>query len=156
MSKQVCEPCKTVVVLAVVVSAVIGDRAQADPEDSQKPGKAAEQLLGTWKMTSIEQNGQTIKPPLEMMFTFKTDTVEQKVAGRSQTSKYKLNADKPEHLDIVRERDGESRIFKMVFSIEGDKLRMCSGRPGAERPTKFASEGGYSIQLLERVKAQDE
>ena len=140
--------------LAVVMSVVVCDRVTAGPKDSETPGKAGEKLLGTWKMTAIEQNGKKIKPPIEMEFTFKQDTVEQKAVGRTQTSKYKLDPKNPNHLDIVRERGGQSRVFKMIFSIKDNALRMCSGRPGAERPTKFSSEGGYSIQLLERVKTQ--
>ena len=71
----------------------------------------AKQLLGTWNMVEVEQNGEKRKTP-GFTFTFNEDnTVEQTVAGRSQTSKYKLDPDNPKHLDLTQERARRQRTF---------------------------------------------
>jgi len=139
-----------------MISGVASDRQTAGLQDSDTPAKGVvgKELQGAWKMVEIEERGRKIKPPIEMVFTFEQDAVEQKVGGRSQSSKYKLDAKNPTHLDILRERGGETRVFKMIFSVKGNTLKICSGRPGAARPEKFSSENAYSIQLFQRVKEE--
>jgi len=143
-------------VLAIMISGVASDELTAKPQDSNMPalGVVGMELMGSWRMIEIEERGRKIMPPIEMVFTFGQDTVEQEAGGRSQSSKYKLHAKNPTHLDILRERGGETRVFKMIFSVKGNTLKICSGRPGAARPEKFSSENDHSIQLFRRVKQE--
>jgi uncharacterized protein (TIGR03067 family) len=110
-------------------------------------------ILGAWKMIEIQEGGNKMPPPVEMIFTFDKETLEQKIAGRSRKSQYKIDTTKdPMQLDLVQELAGQKREFKMLFVLDGDTLKICSKRANNERPTAFESKDGASITVFQRMK----
>ncbi len=109
-------------------------------------------LLGKWRMTEIQQGGNSSTPPAEMMLTIEKDTMLHEGPGRSTEFKYHVDAKNPGHLDM----DNSGRMIKMLYKIDGDQLKLISKPPGDERPISFETDGGYSIQVLERVETMEQ
>jgi uncharacterized protein (TIGR03067 family) len=61
---------------------------------------------------------------------------------------------KPARIDLLRQGLKESALG--IYELKGDRLKMCYGEPGKDRPEKFESESGDRLFLLEleRVKAK--
>jgi uncharacterized protein (TIGR03067 family) len=132
---------------------------RATPVFGEEP-KEDEKLKGTWLLTEGEIGGKTI--PQEEL---KKNNIVKFGAGKITTSEegkpddkvetqYKVDpAKKPKTIDITPETP-ERGVILGIYEIEGDVLRICVGRPGKERPTKFESkpDSGHALTVLKRMK----
>jgi uncharacterized protein (TIGR03067 family) len=135
-------PSALAVVLAVLVAAA--PTAGAAPEKND--------LLGTWRVTSITQGGETVpeeflkKLGVRMRFT-ENKLLLQAEGKEDETATYKIDAKKtPHEIDIT---DDKNRTEKGIYELKGDTLRICFADPGNSRPTRFTAEKGTKTTLIE-------
>jgi uncharacterized protein (TIGR03067 family) len=70
-----------------------------------------------------------------------TVTVNGKVYQRG-TSKADMSTSPPQSEVLVGEEPQAGQTIHQIFKVEGDVLISCQARPGADRPTEFASRPG--------------
>src|SRR5262249_26169293 len=114
-------------------------------------------LQGTWVVVSCEGDGE--KVPKEILekevvrFVIGPDTITIKVDGESKgEDRYTLNPNAdPKTIDLS---DTEGRKALGIYSLEGDKLRICWTERGKARPTEFATKpgSGFDLFVLKREK----
>ncbi len=129
-----------------------------DDEKKDEKKKTADPIVGTWKATSYEQQGQKAEDVPDYVMTFKDGKYSQKNNGTEyETGKYKLGRDKKQQqidIDILNGND-EGKKQPGIFKIDGDKLIWCFALPGKEgRPEKFETgkDAPYILVEFKRVK----
>lgn len=121
--------------------------------------KDVEQLQGTWIVIAAIVDGKKIEVPADKIgqakMVFKGDTIAHHGLGngRVKTHKFKINpAKNPKELDVILkgEEPGEKDQVKVwIYELEGDNLKLCSGKDGdAPRPTAFVSKPGSGALVL--------
>ena len=135
------------VVLAAAVRPVLADDAK--------------DLQGTWKVVSLEANGEN-KPADEIMgwkFVFEGDQgwlIKPEETG--QKFKFKLDAAKaPKTIDlIVQEGNDKGKVAMGIYGFDKGQLRLCINIFGdpSYRPMEFKTQDkdGAGFATLERVK----
>src|SRR5262245_58815526 len=100
---------------------VVGLLLAADsPEDVVK--KEKEKLAGTWKVVSLEANGQ--KVPAEALknfqFLFTADSLTRKKDGKAESGAgYKLDPSKsPKWIDMTGTTDGKEQSVAGLYQLE--------------------------------------
>jgi uncharacterized protein (TIGR03067 family) len=119
-----------------------------------KAAHKEEKLLGKWKMESSERGGRE-RPVKVTQVVIKADTLT--FVGPDGTEsfdvEYKVDpAKKPKAIDIKNEKG--DKTSPGIYSLDGDTLKICTDKPGAERPTEFATKPGTELNVivLKRVK----
>jgi RNA polymerase sigma factor (sigma-70 family) len=132
-----------------VVRVVQGGQQVADAGkgDKQPEKSDAEKLRGTWVAISGEVGGKQVPEAAvkgfkmvfgDGKFTLETD-------GKSTEGTFKLNpAAKPKAIDTTV--DGKTALA--IYSLDGDKLKLCSDEDGTNRPTEFATKASVRHVLL--------
>jgi uncharacterized protein (TIGR03067 family) len=125
-------------------------------------GDDAKDLQGTWRIVSLEANGEN-KPPDEFKgwrFVFEGDQgwlVKPEETG--QRFKFKLDAAKaPKTIDlIVQEGNDNGKIAPGIYGFSGSQLRLCINIFGdrSYRPMEFKTQDkdGAGFAVLEWDKA---
>ena len=111
------------------------------------------QLQGGWSMVACTMDGHII-PPKDIPPTshiYNGDEVTTTVGGRPYF-KERITIDpskNPKTIDF--EIIGESKPSRKlgIYEFDGDRLKLCLGKPGAERPTDFSSKTGEGRTLSE-------
>jgi uncharacterized protein (TIGR03067 family) len=131
-------------------------------EDNSK--KDLEKLQGTWKPVSLESDGAN--PPDEVLKGW-TLTVAKKEytisifmdlgGGMVSKSVTKLAfvldpAKKPKAIDFVNPLNAKNKMLG-IYELEGDTLKICTSKPGTERPNRFESKAGsgWSLEVYKRA-----
>lgn len=131
-----------------------------------EPKNDATAILGEWGATAYTDNGEdafgekiapkesSVRWNIEKKkLYFLADVEEATVEGT-----YKLDASaKPRQLDVVMASplDPEQKQrLKGIYELKGDKLKVCYGPDGVDRPKKFGSKEGSKLILIEfeRIK----
>ena len=138
----------------------------AAPALAQDGKDDAKNIVGTWKVVAGELQGMKQKAILGHRMVFEKDALQfqdEKGEAIPPKTRYELRPDKtPPEIDIIRvqaEGDKEQKqVAQGIYELKGDKLRLCYGQPGKERPTEFkTAEGdGRAMAELERVEAKTE
>ena len=114
---------------------------------------AKDNLEGTWKLASVEINGQ----PLSME---KLQDARLAVQGPKYSlalgdvhleMTHVLIADKePKQMDVtIAEGAEKGQFFRAIYKLEGDTFTVCRNiTAGAERPTKFATQADTGLMLV--------
>jgi uncharacterized protein (TIGR03067 family) len=132
-----------------MIGLVAGSSALAD--DKNPAGKDA--LAGTWKLTSVEINGQ----PLSMEKLQEARLVVEGakyslVLGETRLEMtHVLHVDKaPKEMELsIAEGPDKGKVFPAIYKLEGDKLTVCRNiTPGKERPTEFATKPDTGLMLV--------
>ena len=74
------------------------------------------------------------------------------IGDRSEAAKYKLPAPKNSPypwIDMISQRDGV-KDSAGILAMQGDKLVICWGLPGANRPKTFDSKEGTKTLVLQK------
>lgn len=128
----------------------------AADDPSEDAAKAeAKKLHGTWVVVSVEGDGE--KVPTEILrkeavrFVIAPDGITIKVDGEIKAEdRYTLNpkAD-PKTIDLSGK---EGRKALGIYSLEGDRLRICWTERGETRPREFATKpgSGFDLWVLKR------
>jgi uncharacterized protein (TIGR03067 family) len=131
--------------------------AAAPPREDAAKGDR-ERIQGTWTGVAIEVDG---KPsPAHMVaalkLVFKGDTLTY-VVGEPGATNFTFKLDpttKPAGFDMTH-ADGENKgkTLRAVYSLEGDGLKICFGRPD-QRPKELTAKAGsgQGLYVLKREK----
>jgi uncharacterized protein (TIGR03067 family) len=136
-------------VMLLLVPAVALLMAADDQADKDKKA-----LQGTWKVASLEKDGQAVPAEKveDMKFDFKDDTFSRLSDGqRTESGTFKLDpTKKPKAMDATHGNAKESTPF--IYEIDGDTLKLCWRKPGGERPKEFTGKGTDGYIVLKREK----
>lgn len=132
--------------LHVLVVLVVGVLIAADAP--RKEAKDQEQIQGKWKMVSSEKNGQQREVRVtQVVIKANTITFVGPDGKASFDVAYTLDANKkPRAIDIKNEKGDETSPG--IYSLDGDTLKICTARPGMERPTEFATRPDSHLSLI--------
>src|SRR4051794_29735479 len=111
---------------------------------ADKAEKKTEKIDGKWKVVSAAFNGEgtPAKALAGRTLVIADGELTAYVNDRKgNVNKLTLDADKkPPRIDLLREGLKEPSLG--IYELKGDKLTICYGEPGAERPEKLESEAG--------------
>lgn len=156
------------VLAAGLLFAQAGLPAAADDSKQQAVQKAREELQGTWKVVSVQSRGKRVPDQQlrNVRFTFQGDKLfigEPK--GRSSEQPYKIDPSKdPKTFDQVQtynmqapgRKKGRTIQHRVtipgIYTLEGDKLKICASSPGEKRPSDFEARKDRTLIVLEREK----
>src|SRR5262245_21363122 len=141
------------VMLALVAGFLVAAEA---PNDTVK--KTTEKLKGTWLVQSALKDGKApsdLKPGAKFIITENKVSVS---AGGDTVDYFSFTIDptqKPAAMDVkLFDGPDKGKVIKAIYSLEGDRLRICVALPGQDRPTKFSGDKGTgaSLVVLKREK----
>ena len=125
----------------------------AQAEDKAKAD--LDKLQGTWKVASVEANGQKAKDQdVEgLVVIVKDDTFTSKKGDKQiGVSKAKLFVEvEPRFIDFTpQDGDLKGQTLEGIYKLDGDDLTLCVNFNTAlkERPTEFASKEGTQLILI--------
>jgi uncharacterized protein (TIGR03067 family) len=145
---------------SLVTTLVVAQLAVAAPAPKEEDD--AKQLQGFWRVTSIEEEGQTAPDDVKTLtVTFEKDTFVMK-EGDKVTLKgtFKLDlSSKPKGIDMTiaeAMKDKETpKTMLGVYELSKEGLRWCVAGPNAkERPKSLATKKGdnQTLFILKREK----
>jgi uncharacterized protein (TIGR03067 family) len=115
----------------------------------EKAKKDLESLQGAWVMHTLEINGKAESKIQETFLNIKKDEYKTSVKGKEPPGfRLKLDPSKePKWLDMIQtQADGSEKVFKAIYTIEKDTLKICRGIDATQdRPGQFATwpDTGY-------------
>jgi uncharacterized protein (TIGR03067 family) len=125
---------------------VVGLFLAADTPKDDAAKKELEKFQGTWKVTTIDQDGKaSIDDFKDSQFIFKGDKYTFKTADLTEEGTIKLDpAQKPPTIDLmITAGDCKGKTQLGIYKIEGDSLTACFAQPDdKERPKELASKAG--------------
>jgi uncharacterized protein (TIGR03067 family) len=111
--------------------------------DDEKTKKDLERLQGAWVMHALELNGKSESKLQETFLNIKKDEYKTTVKGKEPPGfRLKLDPGKePKWLDMIQKQaDGSEKVFKAIYTIENDTLKICRGIDATQdRPGQFAT-----------------
>jgi len=124
-------------------------------EGKEKSKGDREKIRGTWRMVSLEVNGE--KAPQELIktitYTFTKDKYMVKLGDKITTAgTYRLDPTKrPKWMEVTYEKTAEISIYE----LEGNILKICTSEQNSkDRPVEFATKPNskQSLFVLKREK----
>jgi uncharacterized protein (TIGR03067 family) len=114
--------------------------------------KDLDALQGVWQMVSMEIEGKAL-PADEIKgfkLTFKGNQGSHSGRdGKIEEATIKLDpSKKPKAIDMTT----QGKTLVGIYSIEGDNLKICSAKPGGNRPTEFKGGKDVVYYVLKREK----
>ena len=116
-----------------------------------KAGKKDEaRIQGTWSVVSGEKEGKKVPKGEVNDFKVTFGAGGKLMAthdGKDVEGTYQLDpAKKPRQIDVTI--DGRDGVFKGIYTLQKDTLKLCLAHPPEERPTEFATQEGVRSILL--------
>jgi uncharacterized protein (TIGR03067 family) len=148
----------------VVVGALIA--ASAARGEDKKPD--ADEIQDTWRIVAVESNGKKEemrgKDDGSFRAVISAEMIEIRAVagffGAGMEMTYKIVAEKkPKALDVkftkvigVDDKDLKRRVCQGIYSLRGDKLKICIDLGGKARPSAFdtKADDGLLLYYLER------
>jgi uncharacterized protein (TIGR03067 family) len=145
--------------------------AAAHSEDAEVRGRAEglladldrkdyAKLRGTWDLVEVH-SGRMANPVAGvggMGLVADGERVEMWLSDAQQRFVCRLDpVRRPKTIDCVRVSEGRSFVvWRGIYALEGDRLRVCYSRRRRERPTEFNSsaDSGSTLCTFERVKKE--
>jgi uncharacterized protein (TIGR03067 family) len=137
--------------------AVVTFAAAPVPKDVA-PKPPVESIEGEWRAVLVIHGGKPHNPNgPPAVITIKGDTMTIKEGdGNAEVVTFTLDPkSKPATIDLREARGGKpGRPIQGIYLLEKDKLTVCFGMDGADRPKEFKSEPNTKTGMftLERVK----
>lgn len=144
---------------ACFVLLLAGIVAIADQPKNDAGKKDFEKMQGEWVMESMIFDGQPV-PDDDAQSRFRSVKGDQYAVTRfdkpSGKGTFSIDAtQKPKTIDLTPVTPkGKGPTIKGIYEFDGEKIRMCYGRPGTDRPKEFKSveDSMISITVWEREK----
>jgi uncharacterized protein (TIGR03067 family) len=142
--------------LVVIFGAALSITSADDTEASKKD---LAQLHGEWTMVSGSADGQPMPDEMakQMKRVCKGDELTVFMAGNTFfKAKLTLDATKtPRTIDYAM-TEGVTKGKKQpgIYELNGDTLKSCFAKPGADRPTDFKPGEGRTVSIWKREKAE--
>ncbi len=144
----------------ITVAVLCATALFAVAESGDKPKSDHDLIQGTWKVVSTEESGKMPKVPADFRVVITADMLSMNPGKDADFSipsrKYTLDASKrPKAMDTSHELDPGKPIVQLaIYALDGDELKLCLGRAGEPRPTKFESKAGDTVVVwvLRRVQ----
>jgi|GEM_PF-601927 len=130
----------------------------SDKRTSERSTASSTSLKGAiqseWQVLAATQRGRradeaTLK---KMRVNFKGEAMTIAIGDRREAATYKLPTIKNSHypwIDIISQREGVEASAG-ILAMQGDKLVICWGMPGASRPTSFESRESVKTLVLQK------
>ena len=138
----------------VLVMLVAAGLASGAPQDKGK--KAADKFDGTWKVVSVERDGQAVDDAKDDTVTFTGDKIAIKSKNGDHAGTFKLDpAQKPKTIDMTPS-DGpqKGQVHAGIYSLDGDTLKICFTEPGKDRPKELTAKAGSGQMLVVLKRAK--
>jgi RNA polymerase sigma factor (sigma-70 family) len=126
-----------------------------DEKKADKPKDDKEAILGTWRVVTQEQQGQSKEESEEHRLIFSADGFTIKKGDETlYKGKFKIDASKkPKTIDmeIIESAKGgnDGKTGLGIYSLEGDTLKWCVNEPGeTERPKEFSAPSGTRLMFV--------
>jgi uncharacterized protein (TIGR03067 family) len=129
-------------VLVLIGAALFLVAADAPRGDTKKE---VDQLQGTWKAVTIEQNGKAVtgqvSKDFRLIVTGDKAALKSRVNDQFTDATYQLKVDpttEPKSLDLVPVSEtAPERTVRGVYQLDKDVLKLRLSKPGAKRPPGF-------------------
>jgi len=126
---------------------IAADDTKKEEKDKDKDAK---NIIGEWKMVSMERDGKQA-PEEESKDVTVTFAAENKVTIKTPkediSGTYKLDASK-KLKELTIEADDGKKLFG-IYKLDGDKLTICAVTESEEdRPTEFSTKEGSKARLV--------
>jgi uncharacterized protein (TIGR03067 family) len=132
----------------------IGVLAAADDEKQTAIKKDRKQYEGTWRVVSLEINGNKAgdEDAKKITVVNKSDGVwilqvngDKVTEGTSEIDPTKT----PKTIDFMEtEGDNKGKICLGIYELAGDTRKLCFSQPGKDRPTEFSAPAGSNHTLV--------
>ena len=144
---------------ATVLVLVTGLLLAADEPKDAAAKKESEKISGTWKIISVEPDGQPDTTLRNATVSFAVDgkfTIKFADATRGEGT-YKVDPSKnPKTMDYTLNiGSNKGKLQEGIYALEGDILKICGSTPDKPRPKKFSAkaDSGQVLLELKREKA---
>ena len=136
---------------ALVLAALTLIAAAAEPpQDAVR--REMRMLQGVWKVVSVERNGKPAPNDdiKEGTVFIQGNRFIIQTMDKHQDKEYGLDpAQRPKGIDLRnREGRGRDKLVRGIYLLERDRLKLCLGDAGQERPEKFSTEPGAGRRLI--------
>jgi len=109
-------------------------------------------VIGTWKVTTIELNGNRLTEDdladrnLTLSFMANGDLIIKRPDAEDDIAKWVLDpTTNPKSINVTN-KDG--KLEKGIYKLTGNTLQLCYADPGNDRPTKFEAPEGFKGGLF--------
>jgi uncharacterized protein (TIGR03067 family) len=136
------------------------DGKDKDAKEVKDVKEELKKLQGAWKLVKFESADKKVPPPdffPKGRFFFDGDKLKIVFEGKEKDGcAFKIDPNKsPKHIDITPTTGkNKGKASEGIYTLEGDKLTICSALPGDPRPEEFAVPEGSKAAVfhLEREK----
>lgn len=118
--------------------------------DDKKPDDDKAKLQGTWTVVGNTVDGKEVPPVLMHKWKFDGNKVFILLEAGPKPGNFKLDATQdPPHIDVSM--DGTKVTMKWLYEIDGDTLKLYSGKVGDKGYPK-SYDTAYGVTTLKREK----
>jgi uncharacterized protein (TIGR03067 family) len=121
-----------------------------DQATAENVADDANNIQGTWQVTSVESEGELIMEDglHELQHVFAGHELIQVVGKKKKQAEFKLDPTaSPKTIEIVSK--GEKALG--IYELQGNTLRLCLAQDLQPRPTNFDSKNGRTIATFKRI-----
>jgi uncharacterized protein (TIGR03067 family) len=117
-------------------------------------------LEGEWKIEKVEAGGISATPDqLKELksVTFKGNTFTSLAGVAKLEGTFKIDPTKnPKTMDLMfKSGQDKDAVYKAIYSLEGDELKMCGAELGKDRPKNFdvKDKKNHTLMVFKRAKS---
>jgi uncharacterized protein (TIGR03067 family) len=143
----------TILALALAVSGCLSKPAAEEEEDEQDETTKSNddpRLHGSWKVIAAEREGVQEREPMGTELTFASGIITVQHGVDKKQGKYLLDqAGDQTKIDLfVKNENGIEEHERGIWTVKGDRLKLCLAEKDEARPKGFMTVKGQNIYLL--------